>query len=519
MIVFRAEVVIPEQLPRNFDLLFQLVRDLGKEREAFMRHLEMVEHKLQQALRQLCGPRSERLNPNQLALIFDELFDFTLPEQTEPNQLPTPSEREDSKPKTRKGHGRRRLPKDLPRRRVVLDETCNCDICGNEKKIIGEEVTEKLGYEPAKFYVIEEARIKRACEDCEEGVTIAQKPPEAIPKCLADPSLLAQILTSKYADHLPLYRQERIYKRDGVDLARSTMCGWIAACARVFTPVVDFMIEQVLQSLVIHTDDTAVPVLDKQLGATRRGRLWVYIGDTDHRHVVFDYTPTRERDGPADFLDEFSGYLQADAYAGYDGIYATGRVKEVACWAHGRRKFFDLLERNPAGPRFTALNFIRQLYQIESHSRSLDNEQRRQFRQKHALPVLGAFKMWLDQRLELIRPKSPEAQAIGYVMRQWEALKRYTEHGALNIDNNLAERTLRPVAIGRKNWLFAGSDEGARRAAVIFSLVASCRLHGVNPYAYFRFLLEQLPIHPAERIGELTPFAWAQSLAAESQAA
>jgi transposase len=508
--MFREEVVIPEQLPRDFDLLFRLIRDLKEEREAFKRCIETLEHKLQQVLRQLCGPRSERLHPNQMALLFDALLSFATPEPVEPQTPPTDRPTE-TKPKTRKGHGRRRLPKDLPRRRIVHDQDCTCEICGKSKIIIGEVVTEKYGYEPAQFFVIEEVRTKRACRDCEEGVVTAPKPPEAIPKCLAHPSLLAQVLTSKYADHLPLYRQQQIYKRGGLELTRSTLCGWITRCAEAFTPVVDFMTEQILESLVIHTDDTAVPVLDRQLEATRRGRLWVYIGDADHPHVVFDYTPTRERDGPADFLQSFTGYLQADAYAGYDGIYAGGQVQEVACWAHGRRKFYDLQEKHPAGPRLTALAFVRQLYQIEELSGAMDPEQRRQFRQKHARPVLRAFKSWLDRRLEQIRPKSPEAQAIGYVMRQWDALNRYTEHGALSIDNNLAERTLRPVAMGRKNWLFAGSDEGAKRAAVIFSLVASCRLHGLDPYAYFRFLLEQLPLQPADQIGDLTPLARVQA--------
>ena len=515
----RAKVVVPEQLPRDFEVLFALIRRLAEERDSLLRNEELMEHKVQELLRRLCGPRSEKFNPDQMSLDFESLLHFVLPEMEEatdspPTEPPTPS-----KPKTRKGHGRRKLPEHLHRVRVVHDEECDCKLCGKKCKAIGEVVTEKLAFEPAKIYVMQEVRVKRACEECEEGVFTAPKSPEAIPKCLADDSLMAYVLTSKYADHLPLYRLQKIFRRHGVEISRSTLCGWVGAAAECFMPLVEYMTELILQSLVIHTDDTAVPVLDRGLGATRRGRLWVYIGDADHPHVVFDYTPTRERDGPARFLNDFSGFLQADAYAGYDGIYATGRVQEVACWAHARRKFYDLIDADPCGPRFSALTFIQQLYQVEEKAKQMGPEPRREFRQRHARPVLCAFKDWLDQRLKLVRPKSPLAQAIGYVIRQWDALCRYTDNGALSIDNNLAERTLRPVAIGRKNWLFAGSDEGAKRAAVIFSLVASCQLHGVDPHEYFSFLLKQLPVQPASQIGELTPLAWAMAKAQERQAA
>jgi transposase len=510
--MFRADVQIPETLPRDADFLLQLIADLGKEREVNRRHFELIERKLQELLRRLCGRRSERLNPDQLDLIFGELQRFLTPQ--DPDSESSPLDKVESKLPTspRRPHGRRRITKDLPRKRVVIEmEDCRCELCGStEMKLIGEEVTEKLEYEPAQIYVVEEVRPKYACVDCEECVVTAPKPPEAIPKCLAGPGLLAHVLTSKYADHLPLYRQQGIFRRLGLSLSRSTMCDWCMACGERFQSVVDFMTDQILQSLAVHTDDTVVPVLAPELGVTRKGRLWVYVGDRHHRHVVFDYTPTRERDGPAHFLRDFSGYLQADAYAGYDGIYATQNVLEVACWAHARRKFYEILVYETVGLHVTALAFIDQLYLVEDRCKHMESDERRDFRGEHAVPVLHAFKQWTHEQLDLIRPKSPIAQAIGYVMRQWDALMRYTEHGDLSIDNNIAERMHKLIAVGRKNWLFAGSDLGARRNAVIFSLVASCQLHGVDPSAYFRWLLERLSTCPPDRLGELTPLVFAQ---------
>jgi transposase len=246
--------------------------------------------------------------------------------------------------------------------------------------------------------------------------------------------------------------------------------------------------------------------------------LRVYLGHAPHDHIVFDYTPSRERDGPAAFLEGFSGYLQADAYAGYDGVYSGGKVSEVACWAHARRKFIEIKSTERGDP-FTALAFIAQLYQIERKAKKMNSEQRRDFRQKHALPVLTTFKTWLDEKTESVLPKSLLSQAIGYAQRQWDALKRYIEDGDLQIDNNAAERALRRVAVGRKNWLFAGNDDGARRAAILYSLIASCQLHGIDPFHYLRDVLGRLPAQPADALAELTPKAWAAAQAEADEAA
>jgi len=320
------------------------------------------------------------------------------------------------------------------------------------------------------------------------------------------------------ATHLPLARQTGIFARHGIELSRSTLCDWVGRAAELAAPVVSEMRRDLLASKVIHTDDTLVPVLDRSREKTRTARLWVYLGDRGHPNTVFDFTPDRSRDGPATFLKGYAGYLQADAYSVYDGIYAGGLVSEVACMAHARRKFYDARESDPARA-FTALAFVRQLYQIEARARDLPADQRAAMRQRHAVPVLDGFALWIQRESSRVLPKSPLGEAITYAQLQWQALRRYTEDGDLSIDNNAAERALRAVAVGRKNWIFAGSDEGGRRAAILYSLIASARRHGLDPYAYLRDLFERLPTHPHDRLTELTPAAWAQALHQPAEAA
>jgi len=306
------------------------------------------------------------------------------------------------------------------------------------------------------------------------------------------------------------YRQAEIAAREGVPLAPATLDGWVGDCGTLFGPLVRAMAKEVLASKVLHTDDTPVPVLDPTLpGRTRQGRLWVYHGDDAHPYTVFDYTPTRQRDGPARFLGDYAGYLQADAFSGYDGLYAGERVIEVACWAHVRRKFFDAQPTDRVRAT-AALDFIRALYTVEREAtdRRLDAAARRTLRQANARPVLETLRRWLDAQALAVLPKSPVGQAIAYALDQWTALTRYLDDDDLAIDNNAAERALRPVAIGRKNWLFAGSDAGGRCAAIHYSLIATCQRHGVNPFDYLRDVLRRLATHPASRIAELLPPQW-----------
>jgi transposase len=279
-----------------------------------------------------------------------------------------------------------------------------------------------------------------------------------------------------------------------VELSRATLCGWMARCAELLTPLFHEMVKRVLLSLVIHTDDTTVPVWDPTLPHTRTGRFWVYVGDMRHPYVVYDYTPRRTRDGPEDFLKGYRGYLQADAFSGYDRICAGPGVIEVACWAHVRRKFYESRTSAPVQAH-AALARIRQLYKIEHDVAELSAEDRRALRQRDALPLLNAFEEWLTEQGHKALPKSPIGQAIAYAQSNWAALLRYTEHGDLSIDNNLAERTLRAQAIGRRNWTFLGSDRGGRTAAVLYSLTGTCRHHNLDPFAYLQDVLRRLPAH------------------------
>jgi len=382
-----------------------------------------------------------------------------------------------------------------------------CPACGQERTAIGEEVGEQLDYRPPRCSSSSTCVASTACPHCQEHVTTADKPAQPIDKGLPGPGLLAHVAVSKYLDHLPLHRLERIFSRQGIDLSRSTLCDWMAAAARLLLPLAERLRVRVLQSRVIHTDDTPVPVLDKSRASTRLARLWVYLGDRDHPYTVYDYTPTHARDGPVQFLSDFHGYLQADAFAGYDGIYASGRVVEVACWAHARRKFYDA-RTGDAERSHAALAWIRRLYDVEDRVKPLSDAERCAVRRAEAVPLLTSICQWLTEQRQAVLPKSPMGQAIGYALSNWTALCRYTEAGFLAIDNNASERALRGIAIGRKNWLFCGSDNGGRTAAVLASVLVSCRRHGLDPFVYLRDVLTRLPAHPADRLDDFLPDRW-----------
>jgi hypothetical protein len=338
------------------------------------------------------------------------------------------------------------------------------------------------------------------------------------------------VIVSRFCDHMPYYRMERMLERAGIPLARSTQCDISAQCAQVLLPMVDLMIDDVLASRIIHTDDTPVDVLDRNLSQTRQGRFWVYLGDQSHPYIVFDYTPNRKRDGPMTFLKDWGKnerrFLQADAFGGYDGIYAGqagGKVVEVACWAHCRRYFYEARNTDPAHST-QALAYIRLLYDVEDQAREQFQAQstnvntrplaaiRLELRQRLAVPRLEQFKVWLESRQATgggqVLPKSPMGQAITYAMNQWDALCVYTTDGELAIDNNAAENALRRIAIGRRAWLFCGSDNGGRTAAILFSLIATCQRHHVDPFVYLRDVLTRIAAHPHNRLVELLPDRW-----------
>jgi transposase len=400
------------------------------------------------------------------------------------------------------------------------------------RHVIGQEISEQLDFVPAKVTVIEHVRIKYACPSCEERaaeggpqITTAEKPLAPIEKGLAAPGMLAYVMVSKYGDHLPMHRLESILQRHGIQIARSTMCDWAAQCAAVLNPLYQLMVKLVLASKVIHTDDTPVKVLDRTLDQTRTGRFWVYLGDKEHPSTIFTYTPSRSRDGPHQFLagwgKEQRVYLQADAFGGYDGIYrgeAGGAVTEVACWAHARRKFYDA-RNSDAVASTQALAYIRLLYDVEDEAKESATKadtnlasERIRLRQQFAVPRLEQFKAWLQsQQAEHggpVLPKSPMGQAIAYAVNQWDALCVYTTDGDLNIDNNAAENALRRVAVGRKNWLFCGSDNGGVTAAVLFSLITTCQRHKVNPFDYLRDVLTRIAATPISQLDLLLPNRW-----------
>jgi transposase len=390
---------------------------------------------------------------------------------------------------------------------------------------IGREISEQLDYEPATLKVIEHVRLKYGCRVCEQSadergpqIVTADKTLSPIEKGLAAPGLLAHVIVGKYSDSLPLHRMEKILERHGIDIARSTMADWMRQSADALQPLVDVMMHEVRASKVIHTDDTPVNVQDRDRSSMRIGRFWVYLGDADHPQTVFTYTPDRSRAGPMAFLKNWGNdrprFLQADAFGGYDGIYAGqagGAVTEVACWAHARRKFFDAQNSDPHRS-VRAMAFIRLLYDVEDQAKTLSSAERATLRQTHALPRLNEFKAYLEslqpRRGGSVLPKSPLGQAITYALNQWQALCVYTTDGDLAIDNNAAENALRRVALGRKNWLFCGSDRGGHTAAVLFTLLATCRRHDVNPFVYLRDVLTRIASHPHRRLADLLPNRW-----------
>lgn len=543
---------VSTEAPASLVQLRQENELLRAQREEFVEQLRQkdrtidgLQHKLQYLLRRVFGRSAEKIDPQQM-LLFEELLKTLAPEMPAPQPAAESTPEAPETPKPKNGHGRRRLPADMERQQVLHDlpeEEKPCPCCGKMRHVIGRETSEQLDYVPAKVTAIEHVRLKYACPECEKNaaeggpqITIAELPLSPIEKGLAAPGLLSYVIVSKYGDHLPLYRLEKILDRHGIDIARSTMCDWMAQCAEVLCPLYRRMIEEVLGSEVIHTDDTPVDVLDRSLNQTRTGRFWDYLGDHNHPHTVFTYTPSRSRDGPMQFLRDWGKdkrvYLQADAFGGYDGIYhgeAGGQVTEVACWAHARRKFYEA-RNSDAAASTQALAYIRLLYDVEKQAKEsaehsgIDpvadadrfHEQlvsdRYRLRQELAVPRLAQFKTWLEsQQAEHggpVLPKSPMGQAITYAMNQWEALCVYTTDGRLNIDNNAAENALRRVAVGRKNWLFCGSDNGGNTAAVLFSIIATCDRHKIDPFAYLRDVLTRIAATPVSQLDQLLPNRW-----------
>jgi transposase len=473
-------------------------------REDEISHLKLMIAKLQ---RMQFGRRSEKIQQqiDQLELRLEELQSAKTTESASPEPAavaPTFG----AKPR------RRPLPDHLPRevRRREPNETV-CPDCGGKLRHLGEDVSEVLEYVPEHFKVIQQVRPKLSCTICEH---IVQAPAETRPieHGLAGPGLLAHVLVSKYCDHLPLYRQSEIYARQGVELERSTLAGWVGATSELFAPLIEALRRYVFDCSKLHADDTPVPVLAPGTGKTKTGRLWTYVrddrscGSSDAPAVWFGYSPDRKGDHPQHHLKGFSGSLQADAYAGFNQLYESGRIQEVACWAHVRRKFFDLDQAHASPVAKEAIKRIGELYAIEGEIRGRPPDERRAVRQERSRPLLESLRQWMESRLPELSRKSDTTAAIRYALGLWDALLRYIDDGRLEIDNNAAERALRTVALGRKNYLFAGSDNGGERAAAIYSLLGTAKLNDLDPEAYLRQVLSCIADHPVNRIADLLPW-------------
>lgn len=407
---------------------------------------------------------------------------------------------------------RRPLPDHLPREvRKYLPKQEACPDCGGKLKHLGEDVSEILEYVPASLKVIRYVRPKLACACCDRIVQ-AEAPSRPIERGMPGPGLLAHVLVSKYCDHLPLYRQSQIYARAGVELDRSTLAEWVGGSSRLLAPLVEALRRHVMAAGKLHADDTPVPVLAPGLGKTKTGRLWTYVrddrpaGDSTPAAVWFAYSPDRKGEHPQSHLSNFCGTLQADAYAGFDQIYEAGRIQEAACWAHVRRKFYDLEVAHKSPTAAEALERIAGLYAIEKEIRGRPPEERREVRNTRSRPLLESLKQWFEETLGKLSRKSDTAMAVRYALGRWEALLRFCDDGRIEIDNNAAERALRVVALGRKNFLFAGSDGGGESAAAIYSLLGTAKLNGIDPESYLRNVLSRIADHPIKRIEELLPW-------------
>jgi transposase len=507
-----------KQLPQSAEVLQQMVLDLIAQLDASEARRIKTENLLRQLLAARSGRRSEQITDEQLVLFEAELKAQGVNIEELSKEKDSGSNPGDNDPPASTGRsseantrGRRALPGHLKRERIVHDleeAEKHCSVCEQDLREFGEEISERYEFIPAQLIVIEDVSKKYSCS-C--TVKTAGKPSQPIEKSTAGASLLTQVIVAKFADHLPLHRQAKIFRRFGVELSDRTMCGWMRQCAELLDPLYRNLKDFVLASKVVGTDDTPVKVLDRKLPQTRKGRIWPYVGDRDHPAVIYDYTPTRQRAGPEKFLKDFRGHLQADAYAVYDSFFKDPKrgMVEVGCWAHARRHFHSALE-NDTARMGGVLAMIAGLYEVEKTGRrhGWRGEELRLLREREARPMLNQLHEYLLTIREQVLPKSDAGQAVAYTLKNWTALTRYCSDGDLLIDNNGTERSLRSFAVGRNNWTFFGSDNGGRTAAVLRSFVTSCELARIDPFAWFRDVLGRIAEHPVKRIEELLPHRW-----------
>lgn len=482
-----------KNLPDSPELLQKIIFDLQSELIGYKEKYARLIEELRLARQQRFAPSSEK------NILQPDLFDEAGVELTEElkDQIEEATESDQKPPKNRPV--RRPLSKDFPRERIVHDipESEKICACGAHLVQIGEEITEQLKYIPAQLSVIQHVRPKYACKPCQENVKIAAMPVLLLPKSIATPELVAHTIVTKYADHIPLYRQEAIWQRLDIDLPRSSLCAWILKTAELCEPLVRCLRQLILQSGYIQADETTVQVLEEVGRAnTAKSYLWAYRGgERDKPSLVFMYEETRGGYHAREFLSGFKGYLQSDAYSGYDWVEKVEDICAVKCFAHARRYFADCakLSKKP-GLAATALGFFKRLYAIEKRAREAHHgaEQRHALREKQAPPILAEFKQWLEDQLPKVPPQQKLGQAIHYALRNWKELNHYLKDGRIEIDNNLVENAIRPFAIGRKNWLFCGSPRGAQAGAILYSLLETCKANGIEPYHYFVAMLQRI---------------------------
>ena len=495
-----------DNLPSDTVLLHRLVRDMAAvvaQRNGEIERLHLVIRQLQRAQ---YGRRSERLNPDQLALGLEDVEGDVAHAEAQ--------QEADIKPKDRKPK-RKPLPEHLPREEIVLDvdsESCPC--CGGLLHAIGESVSETLDWVPAQVRVIRTRRPKYACRSC-GTVRQAPAPERPIAGGLATPALLAHVLVSKYCDHTPLYRQAQIFARHGIELERSTLAGWVGGACWWLEALHERLCKDVFASDHLFADDTPVPVLDPGRGRTKTGRLWVYArdqrpwGGPAPPAAVFLFAPDRKAERPVSHLEHFSGVLHVDGYAGFERLQARGNVVLAACWAHTRRKFYEIAEADGAPLALEALRRIGDLYAIEAKIRGQSPAHRLATRRSQSKPIIDSLYIWLETQLPLLPARSKLAEAMQYALSRWDGLTRFLHDGRIELDTNPVERAIRPVALGRKNHLFAGSDGGGVRWAILCSLIETCKLNNVEPFAYLRDVLQRMMDgHPINRLDELLPWNW-----------
>jgi transposase len=494
------------QLMGNVEHLTKDVTHLGQDNQFKDAHIRKLTHEIAVLRRHYFGKKSEQLTGVQGSLL-DEAIDEDIAaieqellQLQEPPVAPSPAARQQAK--------RQRLPEDLPRVDIHHEpEQTQCS-CGCQLHRIGQDVSEKLDYQPGNFTVERHIRGKWACRDCEQ-ITLAPLPAHIIDKGIPTPGLLAQVLVAKYADHLPLYRQEQIFARAGVKLARSTLAEWVGVCGVRLQPLVDALRRRLLEQAVLHADETPVLMLQPGQKNTKRAYLWAYASSdvAPLNAVIYDFTEGRAGKHARRFFGDWQGHLVCDDYTGYKACFTQG-ITEVGCMAHARRKFFDLQQANQSQLVGQALQLMGQLYEVERQAKDYSTAERLRLRQQQARPIADALHAWMQAHRQKVPDNTGIARALDYSLKRWVALTRYLDDGNLPIDNNRIENQIRPIAIGRKNWLFAGSLRAGQRAAAVMSLIQSAKLNGHDPYAYLKDVLMRLPTQLNSDIEELLPHQW-----------